>query len=512
MLKMLQQWSSRKISLMPIGIGIAFTVQILWSSIAYSAGLGRVPDTFACGGKLEADVWGLWDSQGRVYGRENLLSRRLLTEGDTYALYDLQMYMQNLVSMAQRCGRWDRLLQMADDWTAAYSALEPLNGANSVRAWICKGGRVCNDRNRLVNTEVRLVSVQGLGLFSSLANALANSPEAKARAHSVIARTAEASGAHLLRWNGRDALRRLQRMTGARAADVVDGGTGLLFTDYYLWEIAVFANLAGIYAAEPRLASAQADQNQTMELGSAIRLLLHLFNSRLSFEMLMLPGRGTVRAADLDRGYWRLFADNRYAGYSGAEDPASCVTQPDGSKQVKVLVPASHVPLVPAIGWDISHARRLVPALIALRINREAMQKVYGLDAADLPDPDLEQAFAAQLVGRIWNGDKAQPLFSSYWNGTNGWHRVGYDDGTGRCNAGNRPFGLSASFATGGYAVWSTSYATIGEIARNIYRLTQSHDPGRAEYVQHHFPAMGPRADPDTKMLNQLMFWPSLVQ
>lgn len=469
-------------------------------------------DAFACGGKVEGDVWRLWDLQGRAYLGQQLLRERLINKGDTYALYDLQTYAQSLVSMAQRCGRTDRLLAMADDWMVVYSLLEPLGDSRGGSGWICKGGFVCNERNRLVNKEVMLVSAQGLGLFASLANALAKSKDGKARAHPFVARTAEVSASHLLRWGDRDALQRWQRLIRARPADVVDGSSALLFTDHALWQIAIYANLAGIYSAEPALLQGHGDAGQMEQLGGAARTLLQLFNARLTFDTVVVPGSGKAKAADLDRGYWRLYADSRYAGYAGSERPANCVTGADGKTRVQVVVAPSGVPIVPDIGWDISHARRLVVALDALRENRQAIQKSYGLMPEQMPDQGLRNAFAAQLAGRVWNGDKSAPLFSNYWSGTNGWYRVAYDNGTDSCYSGYPPFGLSDSFPTGGYAVWSEAYPVIGEIARNIYRLTQAGDSANADYVRKYLSGFGALTSANTRMLNELMFWPSLVQ
>ena len=468
--------------------------------------------TFVCGGTVETAVWQLWDTQGRAFLQNELLSSRLTKDGDTYALYDIQGQFHNLQAMAQRCTRSERLIQLADDLMGAYSTLEPLQNNESDKAWVCRGGRVCNGKNRLVNKEVMLVSAQGLGLMSALANSLATSKDPKARAHPFIAKTVEVGAQHLLRWGGKKAINNWQRLANAKPEDVKNGSSALQFSDKDLWQVALYANLAGIYAVQPtHFKDLQAKPNQLAQLSESIRALLQLFNARISIETISHPSLGRVDAADIDRGFWRLHADNRYAGYEGNEKPAICSAS-RGDNKAQLMRGTQDVAVVENLGWDISHARRLVHALDALQNNRSAMLQVYDLSTSELPAANLSKAFAAQLVSHVWNGDKDAPLFTNYWSGANGWYRVGYDNGTGRCDMGNPPFGLSDSFATGGYAVWSKFYPVIGEVAHTIYALTQDKDSVSPDHAARHFEGTAPRISANTRMLTQLMFWPSLVQ
>jgi len=68
-----------------------------------------VDANFACGGSIEAEVWEAWDGNVRDYLRQSQLEARLLKQGDVYALYDIQTYTHNMVSMANRCNRTNRL-------------------------------------------------------------------------------------------------------------------------------------------------------------------------------------------------------------------------------------------------------------------------------------------------------------------------------------------------------------------------------------------------------------------
>lgn len=481
-------------------------------SAAHAQDTNPATPTFICGGTVEAAVWQLWDTKGREFLQDELISTRLIKQGDIYALYDIQGYLHNLEVMAQRCARTDRLIQLADDLMGVYSTLEPVQNNESGYAWICKGGRVCNDKNHLINKEVMLVSAQGLGLMSALANVLATSKDPKARAHPFVAKTAKVSAQHLLRWGDKKAVKNWQRLRTSKLEDVKNNSSALFFTDKDLWQIAIYANLAGIYSAQPALRpDIKTEPDQQAQLSDSIRALLQLFKARTSVETISSQPLGRVAAADIDRGFWRLYADNRYAGYTASEKPAICDVQA-GRTKAKLAIDAQDVPVVKDIGWDISHARRLVHVLDALQKNRSTMQQIYGLSNSELPSPDLAKAFAAQLVSRVWNGDKETPLFSNYWSGANGWYRVAYDNGTERCDIGSPPFGLSDSFATGGYAAWSKFYPVIGDMAHTIYVLTQAKDSSSLAYTEKYFAGMAPRASANTRMLNQLMFWPSLVQ
>ena len=94
----------------------------------------------------------------------------------------------------------------------------------------------------------------------------------------------------------------------------------------------------------------------------------------------------------------------------------------------------------------------------------------------------------------------------------NGWYRVAYDNGTGACYAGYPPFGLSNSFPTGGYAIWGAYYPVIDDLARAIYALADSTDPSAVAFIRKHYGGLSPAASTNNRMVEQLMFWPTLVR
>lgn len=469
---------------------------------------------FVCGGKLEAQIWQLWDSSAREYLQTRQFAQRLKEQGDTYALYDVQTYTHNLVAMAHRCQRMDRLEQLADLLGTAYSKLEVDPDSKAGLAWVCKGGAVCNNKNRLINRELMLASVQFLGLVMSVANGLAYSTQV--RQDPFIEQATLVSIQHLRRWSHPQALQRLEKQLAANWQDVKDGSSALVFTDKSLWMIAIYADLAGLLKQRPELISkVSLTDQQRLAMAKHLSLLLRLFSARITVMETVGPNGKMIKLAELDRGFWRLFADNRYAGYTGSQKPARCVPQPDGPPRIQMALDADNLAKIKPldeIGWDISHARRLVHAFDAIERNRQAMREVFGVEESILPSTATRQAFAQQLIVKVWNGDIERPLFTNYWSGANGWYRVAYDNSRPRCVEGYPPFGLSDSFPTGGYASWARHAPEIRTLGRRLYELSHAKDEASRSFMNQYYSGLGEKASSGTRMLNELMFWPSLVE
>ncbi|WP_151634873.1 hypothetical protein [Noviherbaspirillum aerium] len=515
-------------------------------------------ERFACGGQVEQQTWELWDGSIRDWARKSV-SDRLRREGDVYVLYDVQTYLHNLVSMARRCKRIDRLMEIASVVRPAYESLEPGGWFSPGRRWVCRGGRTCSGRPGLLGQEVQLVSLQFLGLASSIANALAttqipaknpaqNSAQGSSQfslnedAHAFIRTTSIVIAEHMLRWGDRKAIGKLADAAGASPEDVNTRSSDLLFTDKPLWMIGIYAEWAGILGDRDEGVKWHRLEGQEREaLAKHVHVLLRLFNARLSYRTArQANGNGHGEAmpiAELDRGFWRHYSDHLYAGYEGSEKPLVCPEKGKSSRKGSESttaplhrIEAASVPKRPDVGWDLSHARRLVHVLDALERNREAMSGIFELAEKELPPGDLDVRFANALVTLSWNGDRQQPLFSNYLNGANGWYRVGYA-AAGSCNEGTPPFGLSEAFVTGGYAAWSGQQAVIRQLGRRLHQLAilgEKQDGGQdsarertpdrprdgaqhKELIARYYPAFSRSAPPMGKALSKVMFLPSLV-
>lgn len=494
-------------------LSICLAAWMQCQAATYSA-TGGGADRFRCGGQVEEQVWSMWDKEVQRLLDRDLVESRLKGQGDVYALYNFQSIAHNAVAMARRCGRSSRLLEVAQLINKAYEALSPGNLLSPGRRWVCRGGLVCNDANRLLNKEVMLNSVQFLGLAASVANALATSGKPlSATEKRFIKETAEVVVEHLWRWSDDDSIDDLSKSAQASPADVTSKSTPFLFTDKPLWLIAIYGELAGIIQSSDRH-GATVPRREMQRLRRHISVLGRFFLARISIRTVRDSRLGKIDVADIDRGYWRLHPDNAYAGYEGEEKPVTCVSQ---KQRTSGAAPQFNVPLSSVVqrkdtGWDLSHARRLVHALDALSRNRQAMQSTFALGSKDLPSKELFQGFANNLIAVVWNGDKDEPLFSNYWSGANGWYRVAYDNGTGNCREGYPPYGMSDSFASGGYATWARYRPEIGDLGKKIYWLINGADGERSAFIAKYYSSLGSGANKNINSLAKFAFFPTLVE
>ncbi|WP_354687297.1 hypothetical protein [Cupriavidus necator] len=480
---------------------------------AQAQSAGATPAAMDCGGTLEGAVWRRWDEGGLAFVQQQLIAQRLVTEGDTYALYHFEIYFHNLLAMAQRCQRIARQAQLAGLVGSTYAQLAPAPGNQPGRAWICRGGPECSHSIRLRNTEVMLNSTQFLAFASSLANGMSRAVRT-AVPGDFVEQTARIAREHLERWNAPAAQDALRKRIAARPEDVKDSSSRLFLTDRDLWQIAIYADLAGMLATRPRLAlAAGVDEAGFAAMKAHLDLLLRLLAARITVQVLPhAEGKAgkSVTVADLDAGFWRLYDDNRYAGYTGRDKPVACKRDPARPQvfTVQTHIHAERFAPVANIGWDISHARRLVHVFDAIERNRAAMAQVFGIAPAGLPSQDTIGAFARQMRVHVWNQDRARPLFTNYFSGANGWYRVNYDNGTGNCAEGFPPYGLVESFPTGGFATWPGLHA----LGARLYELTQSAREEDRDFIAAHYPGLGGQHGDSRRMLAELMFWPTLVR
>jgi hypothetical protein len=272
---------------------------------------------FQCGGELENRIWQEWNGAGKEYLINELITNRLVGLGDTYSLYDFEISFHNLLALAQRCKRIDRQLEFAKIVKMTYAQLEQTPGKDLGQAWICRGGAICNKKNRLIDTEVMLSSVQFLAFATSVANGLARNASST-EGSSFVDETAHIALQHMWRWGGAKARLALKNRITASPGDVKDGSSALFFTDKDIWQISIYADLAGLLARRPGLRrEVVLDFEQFKAMREHVAQLLKLFQARTTLMTVKDADGKPLVVADLDRGFWRLYVDNRYAGYSG---------------------------------------------------------------------------------------------------------------------------------------------------------------------------------------------------
>ena len=468
-------------------------------------------NTWGCDSQLAQQVWAQWDDAGQVYA-QNVLQHRLVEQGDTYVLYDLQTLFHNLHALAWRCNELKRQRQFADLVARAYARLEVVPSRKDRRQWVCRGGAVCNQVNRLVNTEVMLTSVQFLALATDVANGLYGHPAATDSDRAFSLKTARIALEHLLRWSNTKAVAALRASLAATQADMTDESARYCLTDKVLWQLTVYAHLAGMIQRDPNLRnSLNLSADDLAQLQSYAHALARLVQQRTQRTTSPTEDSDELVALDLDAGCWRHRKNNRYAAYQGTDKPAVCEADREGRLKAVIKVPPDTVPIRDDIGWDISHARRLVHYMSALQRNQEAMQSVWQIPMALLPTDATVQGFAIQLLTKVWNQDSARPLFTNYMSGANGWYRVAYDNGTGRCVEGYPPYGLTDAFPTGGYVTWGHWVPQLHTLGVRLFELLASDAPSDQEFVQRYYPSLSSQAQPDVRRRQQLVFWPTLI-
>lgn len=476
--------------------------------IAHQDSVAAEDQRFQCGSTVENQVWQLWDKGVRDQLRRDLIQNRLLKQGDVYGLYFFQVYTHNMVSMARRCNRKDRLMEIAQLIQVAYGKMEK-SPSVPTRHWI-------HNKGNLRGKEVMLCSVQFLGLASSVANAMATSNTPLSNEEKIFIReTTQIIVDHLLRWGDKATVDALQRKSAAKPEDVKTPTSGLFFTDKQLWQIHLYAELAGIFQANnhSKLGLRELSAEDKKQLQKYLTTLLQFFAARVSIQRNPHGRLGNVDLADLDRGYWRLYPNTRYAGYEKSTKPLERIpTAYDKTKfETKINVPADKVQIRKDTGWDISHARRLVHVLDALERNKHALKNIFFMQERQLPPETLPTAFANTLVAVIWNGDTEKPLFSNYWSGANGWYRVGEVGGNGQIIEGNPPYGLTDAFFTGGYITWSKYNPIIGFLGQHFFDLVNSSKGESDQFISTYYKQYSSGADAKSKNLYKFMFYPALV-
>ena len=191
-----------------------------------------------------------------------------------------------------------------------------------------------------------------------------------------------------------------------------------------------------------------------------------LIASRLVTTSLRDLGGNTVSGRDFDPGVFRdLVDDNQWAGYTGPTFPLS---------PTALLVPQISDNRA---GWDLSHARRLVPVLASFR-------RARPITGSDFPDDTVMTGLANQLAYGTMVGTREWPQFSNYLSGLNGWYRVIY---RGRVGFGYGPSDIgNAAFLEGGYGLWGAWSKDVAALTSRMGAILRASDPASVEFRSKH--------------------------
>lgn len=178
-------------------------------------------------------------------------------------------------------------------------------------------------------------------------------------------------------------------------------------SDIDLWWLASAAEVLGANANDPDLI----DVNKADE--TLLREALLQGTKFLSTERAILPQTRDFTG--------KVVGSATYFDGDDANDADSLYS---GNLDETYPTPANRVG-IPKISWDSSHSYRLACLMRSLYENR----KVLGSIAPSLHDVQL---VANQYVYKVFDGDFTRPRFRNYFDGNDGWFRVGYaGDGFG---------------------------------------------------------------------------------
>jgi hypothetical protein len=229
-----------------------------------------------------------------------------------------------------------------------------------------------------------------------------------------------------------------------------------------MWLIAGAAEMLGANANEPRLVPMSAGEYS--ELREAVRVGVDcLQKERTIFpETRNFKGQVVGSASYFD-GDMDDYADFAYSGYTGEAFPSPA------DKRVH-----------PGTSWDVSHVERLPVLLRALYDNKKATGLAFPSDR------DIELV-TNQWMYRVFQGNFERPLFNNFFDGSNGWFRIGY--------AGRKQFGYPpAQYCTG----ISENLACMTSGSVMGWGLVASFNPDLME-LEHALATLAWREDAETK-------------
>lgn len=204
--------------------------------------------------------------------------------------------------------------------------------------------------------------------------------------------------------------------------------------------VATAAEVLGAHEADPKLVAIE--DSDVKQLKDLVSVGVDLFQFSRT---LRKDADGTVCASYFN-GDWDGLDDMAYSGYRSEKFPA-----PADKSQAK------------GASWDISHLNVVPIFLWSLYANRRAT-------GVNFPQSTDIEYISNQYALHVFEGDYKKPLFTNFFDGTDGWFRVSY---LGRANYGIAPSRFCNTFDSshgciviGGIYSWSLLAPLNPNIAR----------------------------------------------
>jgi hypothetical protein len=238
--------------------------------------------------------------------------------------------------------------------------------------------------------------------------------------------------------------------------------------DRDLWLLAATAELLGAHAADPQLIPVTADDRARLQ--ELLRTGVTLFEKkRKPHPAATVPGGRTVATVSYFDGDFDDHPDMAWAGYAGSSFPgAGDRKKPQGAS------------------WDVSHFYRVPVVLRALHDTR-------GATGSPFPSQADLAAVVNQYVYRVSNRDPARPLLRNFFDGSDGWYRVGYhgaDYGYPPSRDCDQRLRNRPCLGPGGIQGWGLLGRLHDDLLRSrraLVVLAASTDPQSAEFRERHY-------------------------
>ena len=410
-----------------------------------------------------AQIIARWDSYRPILEQE---IRNRMTAGDPYVLYDLQLRTDNLERYADLNADAGLSHQLSSVYLIPLQYLDPQE-----HCWKCGP---THRHTTLRNQEVVLVSAQYLYILARHLRHLVSHPidVSTSPDRAFIAAVPPVLSSHLRRWvlgsgaqkafsvrgwgcsdknlyNHNDFVRR----KAARALGTEHSYCNAI-TDTDVWIICATVEFLAAHRKAPNLVPLP--ESTATTLSGYVHEATEAIRSRFQYGTAKDFSHRDRRVIHFDLGAWDDHPDYRSSGGKN-------------------------------VGWDISHGRRFVQAMLSLSENRLVTGSTFPTDE------DL-RCFANLLCYVAFNRDFEHPLFTNFLDGTNGRYRQ------------YGPYELSESVPTGGYGFLQEKTSDLARLMRSVLAATNASTPSRTAWCASYYP-MSVR----DRTLFLLMFLPSIA-
>jgi hypothetical protein len=214
------------------------------------------------------------------------------------------------------------------------------------------------------------------------------------------------------------------------------------------------AVVLGADAADPKLVALTSDDR------AKLRDLVKVGADRFQFSRTLTKDSEGRTCALYFKGDYDYLEDFDYAGYQGEKFP----TPADKAK-------------VKGTSWDIGHFYIAPTFLRALYDHRTAT-------GVDFPRKEDIEHIGNQYAYHVFEGDYKKPLFKNFFDGTDGWYRVGYLGRTGYgiapshyCSQSDRSHSCNTIGAISSWGLLASFHPGIARIGTTLLDLARSKDP-----------------------------------